>query len=175
MTSLKLTLALFAAAVAATGMSSYADATPFWQSPAGGCVPYNSSIQADGYDLADTGGQASFTTGTTANQYFVCSVQPTRDIDGDTLELLLYSTDPDNGGANTYVQATLYRKSRSTGSYSSVCSVTSTSNASWNVDGSGSCGTLDTDTYIYWVFVRMIRDGSQATKFYAAELDVWVN
>lgn len=175
MTKLKISSAFLAAIASSLLICSHAGATPRWQSPAGGCVPYNSAIQGNGYDLADTGGRATFNTGVTANQDFVCSVQPTEAVDGDTLELLLYSSDPDSASTNTYVQAALYRKSRATGAYSSVCSVTSSSNASWNVDGSGSCGTLDADTYIYWVWVRMVRDGTQATKFFGVELDLWVN
>lgn len=166
MTNTKLAMALFAAILAMAAIHSPANANPVWQSPGGACVPYNSSIQADGYDLADTGGRVTFTTGTTSNQYFVCAVQ--NGIDGSYVQVNLYSADV---GANDSVEAILYRKARSGGTYSSVCSITSTANSSWHLDSSTPCGTLDTSTYIYWVFVRMERTAAQATKFYAVELD----
>lgn len=169
MTNAKSLLALLAGLIAILAIVPSAGATPYWQSIGGGCVPYNSSIQADGYDLADTGGRVTFTTGTTTNQYFVCPVQG--GVDGQDTELHLYSSDPDNSGTNTSVEAVLYRKTRSGGTYSSVCSATSSSSSAWHKD-LAVCGTLDTDTYIYWVWVRMIRDSTQATKFYGVELDV---
>lgn len=165
----KSVLALFAGLLAVAGIASPAGATPpIWQSPAGGCVPYNSSIQNDGYDVADTGGQVSFTTGTTANQYFVCPV--TTGNDGKSVGLRLYATDADASGTDTYVQATLYKKTRSGGTYTNICSVTSNGSGSWVINSSGFCAVMDTDTDIYWVFVKMVRSGTQATKFYAVEL-----
>ena len=149
-----------------------------WQTTAGGCVPWDDSIQNDRYDTSATGLQIAYNGTTTNTIYLACPVTSSVDVDGKEVKLVLYYNDNDGSGSSAVVFAELWSLSRTTGSVStsSLCSVTSNTSGTFDKRVSASCGTLDTDSNIYWVYVYVDRvTTSDTPKFYAVEFEEVVN
>lgn len=131
------------------------------------CVPDDDTIP-ERYLASYTTGSISFQGTATGSLYFYCPFTNPKDSGNpDWNALFLTSYDP---GPNSYVEAKLYRKQRSTGANYLVGTVKSTDGANVKEEWALFSG-LNFDENAYWVRVRLYRSVStESPVFHAVTL-----
>jgi hypothetical protein len=130
--------------------ATYAQASMYWMSNGGGCVPEDSAIANDLYWTVTGGMRVKFRPSKTGTTRLVCPVTTPDITDANTL--YLYYQDPDGVGTTYRVQASLRSVRFSDGAYSTLCTANSNSDdstAMWSVATCHLPSVLSPDTHAY--------------------------
>lgn len=134
------------------------------------CIP-DDDTTASMYNASTLTGTVTFSGTTTGNIYFYCDViNPMDAAQGNPTWNALFLTNKDTG-ANSLVEARLYRKSRTTGVSALVTSLSSFDNPNVKQDWALLGQALNFNTYSYYIRIRMYRkDTSVNPEFHCVTL-----
>jgi len=152
------------------------DIDNYWSNAGAGCVPDDTAIQGDTY-ATTSGGAVQEDSDNATTAVFYCDVKKNSNGNNPDWLFLTYDDFHEDVSAVNYVDATFYRMSRTTGTVTSIKSVSSDTNDSGGCH-TGTCEvsgsflhTLVFNTHTYFVRVQIVRDSTANTEtFYNVAL-----
>jgi len=167
MTNRKMISAIALALSLVPAAAQAADTDNYWSANAAGCVPEDAAIQGDLYSTT-SGGAVQHDSGDSGSFYVDCDVPKNSGGTNPGKLFLTYDDDSSSG----FVEAQLYRMSRSTGTVTSFSTVTSTNNGGTTSESSSSFShTFVQNTHSYFVRIQVQRTGTTPLEvFYSVAL-----